>query len=80
MNILSKIVSVRKEQTNLQKKIRGLDEIKSAESFNRKTYSLSKKIKENKKVPPSPARIQSPRKPPPQDHRHPPLRDDQPFD
>ncbi len=48
MNILSKIVSVRKEQTNLQKKIRGLDEIKSSESFNRKTYSLSKKIKENK--------------------------------
>ncbi|MFL2592588.1 MAG: indole-3-glycerol phosphate synthase TrpC [Flavobacteriaceae bacterium] len=48
MNILSKIVSIRREETNLQKKIRGLDEIKSSENFNRKTYSLSKKIKESK--------------------------------
>ena len=47
MNILSKIVSKRKEETNLQKKIRGLDEIKSSESFHRQTYSLSKKIKES---------------------------------
>ena len=47
MNILSKIVTFKKEEIFEKKKIRGLDEIKSSENLARKTHSLSKKIKES---------------------------------
>ena len=47
MNILSKIVAIKKEEITQKKKVRCLDEIKSSENFNRKTHSLSQKIKES---------------------------------
>ena len=46
MNILSKIVAIKKQEITQKKKVRCLDEIKSSENFNRKTHSLSQKIKE----------------------------------
>ena len=46
MNILSKIVAIKKQEITQKKKIRCLDEIKSSENLNRKTHSLSQKIKE----------------------------------
>ena len=46
MNILSKIVEIKKEEITQKKKVRCLDEIKSSENFNRKTHSLSQKVKE----------------------------------
>ena len=48
MNILSKIVAIKKEEITQKKKVRCLDEIKSSENFNRKTHSLSQKIKDCK--------------------------------
>ena len=47
MNILSKIVAIKKQEITQKKKVRCLDEIKSSENFNRKTHSLSQKIKES---------------------------------
>ena len=46
MNILSKIVAIKKQEITQKKKVRCLDEIKSSENLNRKTHSLSQKIKE----------------------------------
>ena len=50
MNILSKIVAIKKQEITQKKKVRCLDEIKSSENLNRKTHSLSQKIKEGENI------------------------------